>query len=123
MKALTSTLLGAWLLLALTTSLSLAHTTATTSPKSGSVLSASPAAIEIKFEHEASLTSVVVTAAGKPDRKLEYSPKSSAKSFTISNANLAAGRNEIQWKALSKDGHVVSGSIVLTIDPAVQKTH
>jgi methionine-rich copper-binding protein CopC len=123
MKSLISTFLGASLLLALATPLSLAHTTATTSPKSGSVLSASPASIEIKFEHEASLTSVALVVAGKPDRKLDYAPKGSAKSFAIANANLVTGRNEIQWKALSKDGHVVSGSIVLTIDPSVQKTH
>jgi methionine-rich copper-binding protein CopC len=63
-----------------------------------------------------------VVTAGKPDRKLESTPKSGAKVFTIADPKLVAGRNEIQWKALSKDGHVVSGSIVLTIDPAAKKT-
>ncbi len=112
---------GAALMLVLSASLftavSLAHTTATTSPKSGTVLTQSPPTIEIKFEHEASLTSVVVLE-GKSERKLEFAPKGSAKAFTVSNANLLPGRNQVQWKALSKDGHVVSGSLILVIELA-----
>jgi copper resistance protein C len=111
------------LALTVSTSLVLAHTAATTSPKTGAVLTQSPPAIEIKFEHEASLTSVVVIEAGKPERKLEFTPKGSAKAFTVSNANLSVGHNEVQWKALSKDGHVMSGTIVITIAPATQKTN
>ncbi len=110
-------------LLSMPMTFSLAHTTATTSPKSGSVLTLSPPLVEISFQHEARLTSAVVIAADKSERKLEFAPKGSAKTFTVANANLAAGRNEIQWKALSKDGHVVSGSIVLVIDSAAQKTN
>jgi copper resistance protein C len=111
------------LALVFTSHFGFAHTTAVTSPKSGAVLAQSPPAIEIKFAHEASLTAVIVVAAGKPERKLEFAPKGSAKLFTIANANLDVGRNEIQWKALSKDGHVVAGSIILVIDPAAPKTH
>jgi methionine-rich copper-binding protein CopC len=109
-------------LLILTANLSSAHTAATTTPKSGAELTQSPPTIEIRFEHEASLTSVVVVEAGKPERKLEFSPKGSSKVYTVTHANLAAGRSEIQWKALSKDGHVVSGSIILVIKP-VQKSN
>jgi len=116
MKSFILTTTSAILILA--ASLSFAHTAATTSPKSGAELAQSPPVIEIKFEHEASLTSVMVVEAGKPERKLEFAPKGSGKIFTVSNANLAAGRSEIQWKALSKDGHVVSGKIVLVINPA-----
>jgi methionine-rich copper-binding protein CopC len=110
------------IMLMMVADLTFAHTSAITSPKSGAVLTQSPPAIEIKFEHDASLTSVVVVEAGKPERKLEFSPKGSGKVFTVTNANLASGRSEIQWKALSKDGHVVSGSIILVIN-AAQKTN
>jgi copper resistance protein C len=113
----------ATLALTISMSLALAHTAATTSPKTGAVLSQSPPAIEIKFGHEASLTSVVVIQVGKPERKLDFAPKGSAKAFTISNANLGVGRNEVQWKALSKDGHVMSGSIVITIEPVAPKAN
>jgi methionine-rich copper-binding protein CopC len=96
----------------------LAHTSvASTTPKSGSELAQSPPAVEITFRGEARLTSVVVIDAGKNERKLDFMPKASATSFTLPNPELKPGRNEIQWKALSKDGHVVSGSLVLTVAP------
>jgi copper resistance protein C len=104
--------------LTLFASICLAHTAATTSPKSGAVLTQSPPTIEIKFEHEASLTSVVLIEVGKPERKLDFTPKGSAKVFTVANPHLSDGSNEIQWKALSKDGHVVSGKLILVIEPA-----
>jgi len=95
----------------------LAHTTvASTSPQNGAVLAASPPVIEISFRAPANLTSVVVVAPGQAERKLEFTPKGSATSFSIPHPALVAGRNEIQWKALSRDGHVINGSLVLTID-------
>jgi copper resistance protein C len=97
-----------------------AHTTAVTSPKNGAVLAQSPPKIEITFEHEARLTSVIVVAADKTERKLTFAPTTSAKTFTITDANLAAGASEIQWKALSKDGHVVSGKLKLTVQAEKQ---
>ena len=38
---------------------------------------------------------------------------------SVENPALAAGRNEIHWKALSKDGHVISGKLTYTIKPAI----
>jgi copper resistance protein C len=96
-----------------------AHTNvASTSPKSGAVLEQSPPTIEINFEHAVRMTSVVVLAAGRPERKLQFSPSDSASTFTVTDPSLAAGRNEIQWKGLSRDGHVISGSLILVIKPA-----
>ncbi|HEY8537796.1 MAG TPA: copper resistance protein CopC [Steroidobacteraceae bacterium] len=93
-----------------------AHTTATsTTPKSGSVLNESPPAIEITFKDAARLTAVVVRQAGKPERKLSFSPNTSAKTFTVENPMLEPGKNEVQWTALSADGHVIKGTIVITI--------
>ena len=89
------------------------------SPKSGAVLERSPPTIEIKFEHPVRMTSVVVlAAAAQPERKLQFSPAESASAFTVANPGLAPGRNEIQWKALSRDGHVIGGSLILVIKPA-----
>jgi copper resistance protein C len=96
-----------------------AHTNvASTSPKNGAVLEQSPPTIEINFEHAVRLTSVVVLAAGRPERKLQFSPSDSASTFTVTDPALAPGRNEIQWKALSRDGHVISGALILVIKPA-----
>jgi methionine-rich copper-binding protein CopC len=101
-----------------------AHTAvAGTNPKSGSVLERSPAVVEISFEHAAHLTSVVLVAAGKPERKLAFTPSGGATTFRLPDPALAPGRNEIRWKALSSDGHVVSGSMVLVIRPPGAQTN
>jgi|HigsolmetaAR201D_1030396.scaffolds.fasta_scaffold04084_4 methionine-rich copper-binding protein CopC len=102
--------------LLLVAALASAHTTATsTTPKSGSVLNESPPAIEITFKDAARLTAVVVHRAGEPERKLSFSPSTSAKTFTIDNPMLQPGRNEVRWTALSADGHVIKGTIEITI--------
>jgi methionine-rich copper-binding protein CopC len=97
---------------------SLAHTTVEkTSPVSGSILPASPPEVTLAFHEPASLTSLVVKRAGKPDRKLAFMPSGASKSFMAHDPALGDGRNEIAWKALSKDGHVIEGSIIIVIKP------
>ena len=99
-----------------------AHTAVTgTTPKSGSVLTESPPVVEINFEHTAHLTSVVLFAADKSERKLAFTPSGGSTSFRLPAPNLGPGRNEIRWKALSSDGHVVSGSLILVIKPVTTK--
>jgi len=88
-------------------------------PKSGATLAASPAVIELTFKDAVRLTSVVVRASNM-ERKLSFSPVAPARHFSIAAPQLASGRNEIQWKALSNDGHVVSGTLVYTIQAAHQ---
>ncbi|HTO75491.1 MAG TPA: copper resistance CopC family protein [Thermoanaerobaculia bacterium] len=89
-----------------------------TVPASGSVLTASPEEVRIEFNEPARLTSVVVESAGQNERRLEFAPSGSATSFTIREPKLANGRNEVRWKALSKDGHPISGTIILVIKPS-----
>jgi methionine-rich copper-binding protein CopC len=99
-----------------------AHTTLeSSSPASGSTLEASPPVIEMKFHHPLNLTSVVVVDAGKAERKLEFTPHASAAVFQLPNPQLHAGKNEITWKGLSNDGHVVTGSLTYEIKPKAPK--
>lgn len=108
--------LGAALVLAAAPAL--AHSTVkSTVPVSGSVLPSSPAEVTITFNEAARVTSIVVVEAGKPERKLDFMPSGSTTSVMVHNPGLATGRNEIQWKALSKDGHPISGSIIIVIKP------
>jgi copper resistance protein C len=88
-----------------------------TDPASGSVLAASPATVVIEFNEPARLIAVAVAAPGQPERKLELPPSGSATSFTIKSPGLAKGRNELKWKALSKDGHPIGGTIILVVKP------
>jgi methionine-rich copper-binding protein CopC len=95
-----------------------AHTTLeSSSPPSGAKLEQSPAVIEMKFHHPINLTSVVVVDSSKAERKVEFTPHASAAVFQLTNPHLNPGKNELTWKGLSKDGHVVTGSLVFEIEP------
>ena len=99
-----------------------AHTTLErTVPASESVLATSPGVIELRFEHSAQLTSVIVHALGQSPRKLRFEPLGSALDFHVLQPGLSPGRNEIEWKGLSADGHVIEGKLVFVVDPTVQK--
>lgn len=114
--------IAASLLLGLLATHAIAHTTVIgASPKSGSTLAKPPPSIEISFRDAVRLTSVVAVESGKAERKLEFTPTDSAAKFTVNEPKLSPGRVEIQWKALSKDGHVISGSLIFVIQPAATK--
>lgn len=96
----------------------LAHSTVkSTVPASNSVVPASPPEVVINFNEPARLVSVVVALAGGTERKLQFTPVAEGTSFTIAAPQLEKGHNEIQWRALSKDGHPVSGTIVIVVKP------
>lgn len=108
-------LLPAALLLA---SPAFAHSTVKNSvPASGSVIPASPAEVVLTFNEASRITSVVLSEPGKDNRKLATLPAGQATTFTITDPMLGIGRNEIKWKALSKDGHPIEGSIILIVKP------
>ena len=89
-----------------------------TNPASGSVVTTSPFVIELNFGEEVRLTSVVIVKPDGTQLPLTFTPEGSAVAFAVKRPELASGKNEILWKALSKDGHVVSGTFVLTLKPA-----
>jgi methionine-rich copper-binding protein CopC len=95
-----------------------AHTSLVgTTPANNAVLTESPETIDLRFREPTNLTSLVLVAPGKKPRSLSFSPIGSATVFTVAQPRLANGRNEIRWRALSRDGHVVSGVLVFTIEP------
>ena len=109
--------------MALASAPALAHSTVkSTNPASGSVLPASPEVVTITFNEAAKVTSMVVVEAGKPERKLEVMPGSDNTLYMLHDPNLGNGRNEIKWKALSKDGHPISGSIIIIVKPGATPT-
>jgi methionine-rich copper-binding protein CopC len=109
----------AGLLLALMISLPAgAHTALdSSSPASGSILASSPERITLNFIEPTRLVSVTLATAGE-SRRLTFEPGGSSTTFTIAAPALASGRNEVQWRALSQDGHVVEGSLILVVRPS-----
>lgn len=102
-------------LLAITGSTALAHTTLQRStPASGSVLTASPPALTLTFADPLQVTAItLVTASG--ERNLTFRPGGSARTFTVLRPRLDPGRNEVRWRALSQDGHVMEGSVIIVL--------
>ena len=95
-----------------------AHTALdSSSPASGSILAESPDTITLNFSEPTRLVSVL-RAAPTESVRLSFVPAASATTFTIVSPALAPGRNEVQWHALSLDGHVVDGSIILVVRPS-----
>lgn len=92
-----------------------AHTTLrSSSPASGSVLTQAPPQLTLTFLEPARLTSLVLaTASG--DHKLTFAPTGSALTYSALKPHLERGRNEIRWTALSQDGHVIEGSIIIVL--------
>jgi copper resistance protein C len=87
-------------------------------PADGATLESSPPSIEITFEHAVQMTSISVVAEKAAERKVTFTPTTASTTFTVDKPALVAGHNEVHWKALSKDGHVVTGKLTYTIKPA-----
>lgn len=92
-----------------------AHTALRSSnPSSGSVLTQSPPVLTLTFLEAASLTSLtLVTSDG--ERNLAFTPSGSALTFEAPQPQLVRGRNEVRWRALAQDGHVIEGSIIIVM--------
>lgn len=116
-----STFKSIFLLALLAPLLALAHTGVSSStPKSGAELTESPPFIEIQFHEGAKLTSLVVVGADKQERKLTFIAGEKANTFRVNQPKLTAGQNEVQWKALSSDGHVATGKLTFTVKAAAK---
>jgi len=97
----------------------LAHTPLKeTSPASGSILEVSPDSVMLEFGQAVRLTLVRVESPDGSERRLDFSPRESSAIFETEAPNLVAGRNAIHWTALSPDGHVIEGVVILVLRPA-----
>jgi methionine-rich copper-binding protein CopC len=118
MKLLTHRLLAGGMALAVALA-AIAHTRIEQAkPASGATLEQSPPAIEIRFKQAVRMTSVIAIDAAKTERKLTFEPATRSQVVTIVGPELAPGRNELRWKALSDDGHVIGGSLIYIVQGA-----
>ncbi len=101
-------------MLALPASLA-AHTAMKSSaPASGSVLTSAPPTLTLNFNQPTQMTAMtLVSTAG--EQALAFTPSGSARSFAVARPALKPGRNAVRWRALSRDGHIVEGQIILVL--------
>lgn len=92
-----------------------AHTALHSSnPSSGSVLTQSPPVLTLTFLEAVSLTSLMLVT-GEGERSLSFTPSGRALTFEAPQPEFMRGRNEVRWRALAQDGHVIEGSIIIVM--------
>jgi methionine-rich copper-binding protein CopC len=90
-------------------------------PTDDATLAVAPATVTLVFAEPVTLTAVKVESDGaKPVVRLAVSPlpPNPGAQATLPLPPLAAGRYTLGWRALSDDGHIMSGAIHFTIAAA-----
>ena len=83
-------------------------------PADQAVLDAAPTAIHLSFSEAVRLTAVTIVS-GDESTALTVNVADSAKEFDVELPKLAAGEYVVEWRALSEDTHVVTGTIRFSI--------
>jgi methionine-rich copper-binding protein CopC len=85
-------------------------------PANGSTLQAAPPRLQLVFSEAARLTALSIRAKGEgAAHKLAPLPAQTAASFTIDLPPLAPGSYTIEWRALSDDHHIASGTVSFAV--------
>lgn len=85
-----------------------------TVPANGAVITKVPQAINMTFGKKARLIKVVLTKDGASETRLEIPSKSFTNTFELKADLTEPGIYQIEWRALSKDGHALKGSFGFT---------
>jgi methionine-rich copper-binding protein CopC len=80
-------------------------------PADGSVLTQAPTAFSLKFNEAATLTALTIQKDGQAAQKIEGLPTKPTAQFSIAAPKLDSGSYTLNFRVLSDDNHVVSGSI------------
>ncbi len=112
-------LISVFLIVCALTTAVIAHTPLKeTTPASGSILDSSPDSVRFEFGQAVRMTLVRVEAIDGSERRLAFSPSGSSAVFETEAPNLAPGKNAVHWTALSPDGHVIEGVVILIVRTA-----
>jgi copper resistance protein C len=99
-------------LLALASTVALAHTELETSmPADKSVLENSPKQIVLTFSEGAKLTAVSIERRGGAKQEIRPLPAEMSEKFVLAAPALEPGAYVISWRAVADDMHVSSGEI------------
>lgn len=82
----------------------------------GARLATSPTAVELQFSDEVALASVTANRVDGDAVEVEFVPERKRRQrYRIALPDLEPGNSRIAWRALSADGHVVSGTIDFSV--------
>ena len=89
-----------------------------TSIEDGSRLATAPAAFDVAFSAAVGMASIVLRDGDGEAVALDYTPpRERGREFSVPLPALDAGSYRFEWRTLSADGHVMSGSIEFTLAP------
>lgn len=85
-------------------------------PADNAVLASPPKQIMLHFSEATRLTAVSLRKDGEGEQKeLKPLPKEPAADLSIPVAALAPGKYTVNWRAMGKDNHVMSGALHFTV--------
>ena len=98
------------------TTLSLSHSVVTNSnPENGARLRVAPQHLEVSFSKPTRVVKASLAHNEGDPVKLTLSTKEPTKIIQFSPAPVTAGDYVVEWRALSKDGHALKGSLKFSI--------
>lgn len=113
-KALAAAVLGSLVILASPTPASAHAELESSSPRNGAVTSKAPTTIALSFSEPAEVTDLAVLDSRARVTPSRFTTEGARVTVTPA-APLAPGPHTVQWKAVSDDGHAVSGAIAFII--------
>lgn len=85
-------------------------------PENGSVLTASPTFVTLRFADPMRITFLrVVNQNGEETRILRYGDEEPTKEYTAEPALMGPGQYRVEWRGMAPDGHAMSGAFGFTI--------
>ena len=84
--------------------------------KEGQHYEVAPATIDINFDHDVGLATVQLTNLSKQVIEVDFQkPKKMQSSFSVPVPELKKGFYTLVWRAIAKDGHVMTGKINFSV--------
>lgn len=81
---------------------------------------AAPAAVELKFSAAVRLTALTLQRGKESAKPLAPLPDKAGTSLSVPLPKLEAGDYVVEWRVASVDGHIMSGKVGFTVDPAAK---
>ena len=91
-------------------------------PADGSVVTAAPDNIVLRFSEAARVTALALHKVGEAERKPVPLPTAPAQEVTVPLSKLGPGQYVVTYRVVSDDGHIMSGELHFSIDPHATPT-
>jgi methionine-rich copper-binding protein CopC len=91
-------------------------------PAEGSIMTAAPANIVLRFSEAAHVTALTLQKEGEAAQKLAPLPSAPAEQVAVPSPKLAPGKYVVSWRVVSDDNHIMSGKLHFTVDPDATPT-